>query len=135
MKRSRALLAFVGALCLGLWLGLSPGIAPALGWFAQETVDDIPLAQLPVEGRQTLALIKQGGPFPYAKDGSVFRNREGLLPQQPKGYYREYTVPTPGVSNRGARRIVAGGGKEFWYTADHYRSFRRIRENGAQAVP
>lgn len=90
---------------------------------------EIPVAQLPPEGRATLALIKQGGPYPYRKDGTVFGNREKLLPDQPRGYYREYTVPTPGLSHRGARRIVAGGrGGEYWYTADHYRSFRRIKE-------
>lgn len=102
--------------------------AQALGWFAPRPADGISQAQLPPEGRQTLALIKQGGPFPYRKDGTVFQNREGLLPAQPRGYYREYTVPTPGASSRGARRIVAGRGGDYWYTADHYRSFRRIRE-------
>ncbi len=90
---------------------------------------EIAVARLPAEGRATLALIKQGGPFPYGKDGTVFGNREKLLPNQPRGYYREYTVPTPGLSHRGARRIVAGGrGAEYWYTADHYRSFKRIKE-------
>jgi ribonuclease T1 len=90
---------------------------------------EIPVAQLPAEGRATLALIKQGGPYPYSKDGTVFGNREKLLPDQTRGYYREYTVPTPGLSHRGARRIVAGGrGVEYWYTADHYRSFKRIKE-------
>ena len=90
---------------------------------------EIPISQLPPEGRATLALIKQGGPYPYRKDGTVFGNREKLLPDQARGYYREYTVPTPGLSHRGARRIVAGGrGAEYWYTADHYRSFRRIKE-------
>ncbi len=89
---------------------------------------EIALAQLPPEARQTLDLIKRGGPFPYGKDGSVFGNREGLLPRQQRGYYREYTVPTPGSRDRGARRIVAGRGGDYWYTADHYRSFRRIRE-------
>lgn len=77
----------------------------------------------------TLKLIKQGGPFPYpSRDGSVFQNREGLLPKQANGYYREYTVPTPGASDRGARRIVTGGTPPniFYYTADHYRSFQRI---------
>lgn len=133
MRLPRALLAIAGALCLGLWLGLSPASTSALGWFAQSdpariTSDEITLAQLPPEGRQTLLLIKQGGPFPYDKDGSSFGNREGLLPPQSRGYYREYTVPTPGAGNRGARRIVVGGGREYWYTADHYRSFKRIRE-------
>jgi ribonuclease T1 len=101
--------------------------AQALGWFSPGAQDEITVAQMPPEGRHTLALIKQGGPFPYSKDGTVFRNREGLLPQQSRGYYREYTVNTPGLSHRGARRIVAGGG-QYWYTADHYRSFKRIRE-------
>jgi ribonuclease T1 len=76
----------------------------------------------------TLALIKRGGPFPYRRDGLTFENRERLLPARPSGYYREYTVPTPGLSHRGARRIVAGGDPPvvFYYTEDHYRSFRRI---------
>lgn len=83
---------------------------------------------LPPEARQTLRLIQAGGPFPYQKDGSTFFNREQLLPQQARGYYREYTVPTPGARDRGARRIVTGGNPPtvFYYTADHYRSFRRI---------
>ncbi|AVZ79786.1 ribonuclease [Zoogloeaceae bacteirum Par-f-2] len=83
---------------------------------------------LPPEAHATLALIQSGGPFPYRKDGSVFHNREGLLPERPRGYYREYTVPTPGARDRGARRIVAGGQppEVFYYTEDHYRSFRRI---------
>lgn len=83
---------------------------------------------VPPEAWQTLERIQAGGPFPYRKDGTTFFNREGLLPQQPRGYYREYTVPTPGASDRGARRIVAGGDppQVFYYTHDHYRSFRRI---------
>jgi ribonuclease T1 len=76
----------------------------------------------------TLALIERGGPFPHAKDGTVFGNREGRLPAQPHGYYREYTVPTPGAKNRGARRIVRGKGGETYYTRDHYRTFERIDE-------
>ena len=83
---------------------------------------------LPAEARQTLALIKAGGPFPYQKDGSVFGNREGLLPKRERGYYREYTVKTPGAKDRGARRIVAGRAGEYYYSDDHYRSFRRITE-------
>ncbi|MCS6944106.1 MAG: ribonuclease domain-containing protein [Sutterellaceae bacterium] len=88
------------------------------------------VGELPAEARQTLALIKRGGPFPYRKDGTVFANRERLLPLRPRGYYREYTVPTPGARDRGARRIVAGGDPphEFYYTDDHYQSFRRILE-------
>jgi ribonuclease T1 len=93
------------------------------GWAGEIAVQD-----LPPEARRTLALIDAGGPFPYARDGSVFRNRERLLPSRPGGYYREYTVQTPGARDRGARRIVAGKGGERYYTADHYRSFMRIRE-------
>jgi ribonuclease T1 len=89
----------------------------------------IAVAQLPPEGRATLALIKQGGPFPYPRDGIIFGNYEKRLPAQTRGYYHEYTVPTPGSRNRGARRIISGGkGGEYWYTADHYGSFQRIKE-------
>ncbi len=90
---------------------------------------EITAAQLPPEGRATLASIKRGGPFPYSRDGIVFGNREGLLPRQARGYYHEFTVPTPDSRDRGARRIVSGGGGgEYWYSADHYRSFKRIKE-------
>ena len=89
---------------------------------------DISLSELPVQARQTLALIRAGGPFPHARDGTTFFNREGLLPKAPRAYYREYTVATPGARDRGARRIVTGNGGEFYYTQDHYRSFRRIRQ-------
>jgi ribonuclease T1 len=91
-------------------------------------VIDTKSSALPVEARQTLALIKAGGPFPYAQDGRTFQNREKLLPQRSRGYYREYTVKTPGAKDRGARRIVAGREGELYYTEDHYRSFRRIIE-------
>lgn len=102
----------------------------------QKRLPDVPAAELPGEARDTLALIRQGGPFPYRKDGTVFGNFERRLPLQERGYYREYTVPTPGARDRGARRIVAGAGDggdvrtsgEYYYTDDHYRSFRRIRE-------
>ena len=90
-------------------------------------IGDIQVAALPGEARATLALIKAGGSFAHARDGSVFGNREKLLPARSRGYYREYTVPTPGARDRGARRIVAGAG-EYYYTDDHYNSFRRIRE-------
>lgn len=82
--------------------------------------------KLPRQAQETVRLIDQGGPFPYRQDGTVFQNRERLLPRQPSGYYREYTVVTPGESDRGARRIVAGAGGELYYTTDHYASFRRV---------
>lgn len=83
---------------------------------------------LPAEALDTLALIERGGPFPYRQDGKVFGNREGLLPDAAHGHYREYTVPTPGAADRGARRIVTGGDPPttWYYTSDHYRSFRSI---------
>ncbi|MDN3022425.1 ribonuclease domain-containing protein [Streptomyces sp. S.PB5] len=83
-------------------------------------------ARLPAQARETLALIDEGGPYPYAKDGSVFGNFEGLLPAHKRGYYHEYTVPTPGSRDRGARRIVTGRGGEIYYTDDHYDSFRAV---------
>ncbi|MDX1764212.1 MAG: ribonuclease domain-containing protein, partial [bacterium] len=89
---------------------------------------EIAIAQLPREAVETLRLIKAGGPFPYSKDGSIFGNREKRLPLKKRGYYREYTVKTPGVRHRGARRIVAGGEGEHYYTADHYETFKRIVE-------
>jgi ribonuclease T1 len=85
---------------------------------------EVALAGLPREARE---LIRKRGPYPYARDGAVFGNREGLLPKQPRGYYREYTVKTPGERTRGARRIVVGKGGELYYTDDHYNHFRRIR--------
>ena len=92
------------------------------------SAEEVLLSELPKEGRATFALIKQGGPFQYKRDGIVFGNFEKRLPVKKRGYYREYTVPTPGSRDRGARRIVAGDGGEYYYTADHYKSFRRIRE-------
>lgn len=94
----------------------------------QSGMGTISVDELPPEGRATLNLIKSGGPFPYSKDGTVFSNYEGLLPEKPGGYYHEYTVKTPGASDRGARRIVAGSNGEYYYTSDHYRSFKLIRE-------
>ena len=90
--------------------------------------EEISFTDLPDEARRTLALVEHGGALPYPQDGRIFANREGRLPRQPRGYYREYTVETPGAHGRGPRRIVAGRGGERFYTADHYRSFRRIRE-------
>ena len=109
----------------GVALGRSPGPQPG--------TSPIALTQLPVEARQTEELIRQGGPFAYAKDGSVFGNRERLLPTNARGYYREYTVKTPGARDRGARRIVCGGSQPTkpdacYYTSDHYASFARIAQ-------
>lgn len=87
-----------------------------------------PVAGVPVEARETLALVDAGGPFPYARDGAVFMNRERLLPQRQRGFWREYTVPTPGGSDRGARRLVVGRDGSVYYSGDHYASFRRVRE-------
>ena len=90
------------------------------------------VAELPRQGQETLERIRQGGPFRYDKDGMVFGNRERLLPIEKRGYYREYTVTTPGSRDRGARRIVCGGPARTphacYYTADHYASFRKIVE-------
>jgi ribonuclease T1 len=92
----------------------------------------IRVADLPRQGQQTYERIRLGGPFPYGKDGTVFGNRERLLPREKRGYYREYTVQTPGSRDRGARRIVCGGPETAphacYYTADHYASFRKIVE-------
>jgi ribonuclease T1 len=92
----------------------------------------VQVAELPRQGRETYELIRSGGPFPYEKDGTVFGNRERLLPAAPRGYWREYTVRTPGSRDRGARRIVCGGQPRrpdaCYYTADHYASFRKIVE-------
>jgi ribonuclease T1 len=96
---------------------------------SSQTIDGmavIHLDELPREALDTLRLIDRGGPFPYSKDGATFQNREGLLPRKPSGYYAEYTVITPGENDRGARRIIAGDGDEFYYTGDHYDSFKRI---------
>ncbi|WP_231724406.1 ribonuclease domain-containing protein [Deinococcus actinosclerus] len=98
----------------------------------QTTRGALPVSALPREGQQVMRQIAQGGPFRYAKDGSPFGNRERRLPRQPGGYYREYTVPTPGETDRGARRIICGGQPDTrtddcYYTADHYRTFRSLQ--------
>ena len=106
-------------------------VAPAYaqrGDAAPNTIAEVRVDQLPREARETIALIRNGGPFPYAKDGAVFGNREGVLPRAKRGYYREYTVKTPHVRTRGARRIVAGASGEIYYSDDHYNHFRRVRE-------
>lgn len=115
-------------------LTLAAGLSSALPGLAREagtspaTIHDVAAAQLPREALQTLDAIKRGGPFAFDRDGVVFGNYERHLPARERGYYREYTVPTPGAKNRGARRIVAGRHAEYYYSDDHYRTFRRIRE-------
>ncbi len=94
----------------------------------QSATGTVFVADLPDQARTTLRAIKQGGPFAYARDGVVFGNFERALPKQARGYYHEYTVKTPGVRSRGARRIISGGSGEYYYTDDHYRTFKRIRE-------
>ncbi len=93
----------------------------------QPVMPTVSIRQLPVEARQTIVLIQRGGPFPYRKDGTVFGNREKRLPLAPDRYYREYTVPTPGFQDRGARRIVTGQQQEYYYTQNHYRSFSKVK--------
>jgi ribonuclease T1 len=116
-----------GWLLAGLLLPMSPaGAGESVPGRAD--LPEIAIGQLPPEARETIALIRKGGPFPYERDGIEFRNFEKRLPPRPRGHYREYTVRTPGVKHRGARRIVAGRDGELYYTDDHYRSFRRIRE-------
>ncbi|WP_295003375.1 ribonuclease domain-containing protein [uncultured Dechloromonas sp.] len=110
---------------LVLWLAVGSAFA-----FSRDdaAIDPVAVAELPREARQTLALIKDGGPFPYDRDGIVFGNFEKRLPLQARGYYREYTVKSPWRRDRGPRRIIAGERGEYFYTDDHYRTFRRIKE-------
>lgn len=120
---------------LGIWawqqFGASLPSAPATPTDVAvdgEVATSLP-AFLPPEAHHTLALIRRGGPYPYRQDGGVFHNREGHLPERPDGYYHEYTVTTPGARTRGARRIVTAGQPPvaYYYTGDHYRSFRRFQ--------
>ncbi len=119
---------------LKLWFVFLAALLLSCGVFAKGLagIDDVAVGALPWEAQQTLSLIKQGGPYPYAKDGVVFGNYEGLLPRQKRGYYHEFTVKTPRAHNRGARRIISGGNPqtsgEYYYTKDHYRTFQRIKE-------
>jgi guanyl-specific ribonuclease Sa len=135
-------------LVFGLWLwtqqrASSPGPsdAPAGAVLSLPTApagDTASLpAFLPAEAHEVLRRIAQGGPFEYRQDGGVFQNRERRLPTQPRGYYHEYTVETPGSRDRGARRIITGGEppREYWYTDDHYRSFRRFELAGSGVTP
>ena len=123
----RLALALVIALSTVSVAVFARGSAPSPVAEANAAIPEIALAELPREARETLGLIRRGGPFPYERDGVVFGNFEKRLPSKERGYYREYTVPTPGLKHRGARRIVSGRGGEHYYTDDHYRSFRRIK--------
>lgn len=131
-------LFLVRLLRLLLLMGLMAA-GPALAWQMNgrtPPIANVKLADLPPEAHTTLALIHQGGPFPFRRDGITFENREYRLPRQAKGYYHEYTVATPGAGNRGARRLIAGEGTkqdvrtsgEYYYSDDHYRTFSRVVE-------
>lgn len=147
MRMARRRLPLQLLLCFVAALGFSAPAA-ARGDSPQGRAQEIRAIELPREARETLQLIQRGGPYPHERDGVTFGNYEKQLPAAQRGYYREYTVPTPGVRHRGARRIVVGceqqrpapsgsgllrlahcrDGGEFYYTADHYRTFRRIVE-------
>ena len=126
MKSLRLALALSGLLLLAAFATLAA--QPQDRGAPNSVIPGIRASDLPPEARATLALIHAGGPFPHRRDGAVFANREGLLPPAARGAYREYTVMTPGRRDRGARRIVAVKRAGFYYTEDHYRSFRRIIE-------
>lgn len=115
---------FAAALMAVLLLSCNGSVADS----APGTIPEVAASELPAEARATIERIRMGGPFPYRRDGVVFGNFEERLPIKARGYYREYTVRTPGANDRGPRRIVAGKGGELYYTDDHYNSFRRIKE-------
>lgn len=121
------------AIVLGTACAVTPILASARGAEPPPDLSTIALSDLPPQGRKTYGLIREGGPFPYAKDGTVFGNRERILPSRKRGYYREYTVKTPRSRDRGAQRIVCGGlepqtPQACYYTRDHYASFQYIIE-------
>jgi guanyl-specific ribonuclease Sa len=130
---TRFLLSTLTALCLGTTVAFPLPAFPvtnSAGFTLARKPASIPvvaITQLPVEVKTTIQLIQKGGPFPYRKDGTVFGNREQRLPFKPYGYYREYTVPTSGSRDRGARRIITGQSQEYYYTSDHYQSFVRVK--------
>ena len=133
MLRSQ-LFAFIATAALALGAA-SPAVARDTAPAKSANASTMRAADLPKEGQETLALIKKGGPFPYAaKDGSVFSNREGVLPKEKRGHYREYTVATPRARNRGAKRIVCGGPQKdyakqtCYFTDDHYATFKKIQD-------
>ncbi|CUR53990.1 Guanyl-specific ribonuclease St (RNase St) [metagenome] len=140
-RRALTTLALAVAMALLLWWvqgnqsdngSADPSTADPGSSAVTGTLDDasglpvVSVDELPAEAEEMLRLIDEGGPYPESRDGVRFENREGILPDETRGYYHEYTVATPGSDDRGARRIVAGDGGEFYYTDDHYDSFRRI---------
>ena len=118
--------SFAWIILLCVLAQFTPPFLGAVG--KQRSIATVDATQLPNEARQTIALIKKGGPYPYKKDGSVFGNFERLLPLHERGYYKEFTVPSRVSRDRGARRIILWKAGELYYTDDHYESFRRIRE-------
>jgi ribonuclease T1 len=119
---------FFGKFLLVITLFCAAGIGSVA---AKPTPDGLPViaaTELPKQAQETIALIKAGGPFPFPRDGIAFSNREKILPKEKRGYYKEYTVKTPGAKTRGARRIVTGGEGQFYYSDDHYASFKRVLE-------
>jgi ribonuclease T1 len=129
-SRRRVSAALIGLLMLviGSWLGRhalvgSPTVAAPAGMVSATGLPVRALSQLPPQATQVWQLIQHSGPFPYRQDGMVFGNREGRLPSRQAGFYREYTVPTPGEADRGPRRLITGGVAELYYTADHYVTF------------
>ena len=124
-----SLARFALLLVAAAYAALAASPLPALARNEAQAADkEVTVAALPREAQQTLQTIRRGGPFPFERDGVVFGNYERLLPSRSRGYYHEYTVPTPGSRNRGARRIISGKDGEYYYSDDHYRSFRRVRE-------
>ena len=119
-----AVFALLGILALSA----TPASAYSQRFYNDPALQEIGISVLPEEAKATLRLIRQGGPFPFQRDGVVFGNFEKRLPRQQRGYYREYTVKTPGLRSRGARRIVCGQPAECYYSDDHYETFKRIRE-------
>jgi ribonuclease T1 len=130
LKRSVRLSLVLSVAVVAFIVGVT-GSAQARSFFSDETLTTVSVTELPKQGQEVYALIGQGGPFAHDKDGVVFGNREQQLPKNKRGYYREYTVKTSGVRNRGAKRIVCGGLQVqspdvCYYTEDHYSSFRKI---------
>ncbi|MEZ5564265.1 MAG: ribonuclease domain-containing protein [Gammaproteobacteria bacterium] len=129
MRRLALPLLLAAIVAAFMWQsGTQPSSVPVTSTTHDSTVPEKAANRLPAEAQAVIRLIAQGGPFPYRQDGTVFQNREGRLPEMVRGYYREYTVPTPGARDRGARRLITGGTppQVWYYTADHYGSFHKL---------